>query len=87
MSDRKNVVASVLARLRNTSKSSGAPLQQVLQQYAWNAFVKKIGEGELVNGFGSVVDAIRDFAMPVLTSVSRSEVLTKKWRAGQGWID
>lgn len=29
-----NVVASVLARLRNHSKSSGAPFQQVLQQYA-----------------------------------------------------
>jgi hypothetical protein len=28
----KNVVASVLARLRNNSKSSGAPFQQVLQQ-------------------------------------------------------
>ena len=30
----KNVAASVLARLRNISKSSGAPFQQVLQQYA-----------------------------------------------------
>jgi hypothetical protein len=30
----KNVVASVLARLRDNSKSSGAPFQQVLQQYA-----------------------------------------------------
>ena len=30
----KNIVASVLARLRNNSKSSGAPFQQILQQYA-----------------------------------------------------
>lgn len=30
----KNVVASVLARLHNNSKTSGAPFQQVLQQYA-----------------------------------------------------
>ena len=35
----KNVVASVLARLRNHSKSSGAPFQQVLQQYAIERFV------------------------------------------------
>jgi hypothetical protein len=32
--DRKNIVASVLAKLRNTSKSSGTLFQQVLQQYA-----------------------------------------------------
>ena len=30
----KNVVASVVARLRNSAKSGGAPFQQVLQQYA-----------------------------------------------------
>jgi hypothetical protein len=30
----KNVTASVLAKLRNNSKSSGTPLQQVLQLYA-----------------------------------------------------
>src|SRR4051794_15080210 len=35
----KNVVASVLERLRNTSKSSGAPFQQVLQQYAIERFL------------------------------------------------
>jgi hypothetical protein len=31
--DQKNIVASVLAKLRNTSKSSGTLFQQVLQQY------------------------------------------------------
>ena len=36
--ERKNIVASVLAKLRNTSKSSGAPFQQVLQQYAMERF-------------------------------------------------
>ena len=34
----KNVVASVLARLRNTSKSNGVPFQQILQQYAMERF-------------------------------------------------
>ena len=34
----KNVLASVLAKLRTISKSSGAPFQQVLQQYAIERF-------------------------------------------------
>jgi predicted nucleotidyltransferase component of viral defense system len=40
----KNVVASVLARLRNHSKSSGAPFQQVLQQYAIERFLYRISK-------------------------------------------
>jgi predicted nucleotidyltransferase component of viral defense system len=40
----KNVVASVLARLRNTSKSNGAPFQQVLQQYAIERFLYRISK-------------------------------------------
>jgi predicted nucleotidyltransferase component of viral defense system len=40
----KNVVASVLARLRNISKSSGAPFQQVLQQYAIERFLYRISK-------------------------------------------
>ena len=38
----KNVVASVLARLRNYSKSSRAPFQQVLQQYAIERFLYRV---------------------------------------------
>jgi len=38
----KNVVASVLARLRNSSKSSGSPFQQVLQQYAIERLLYRI---------------------------------------------
>lgn len=52
----------------------------------WNAFVKKIGEDELVDAFGNVVEEIRTFAMPALFSLSRGELLTKVWRAGKGWI-
>jgi hypothetical protein len=40
----KNVAASVLARLRNISKSSGAPFQQVLQQYAIERFLYRISK-------------------------------------------
>src|ERR1700678_2105987 len=41
-----NVVASVLARLRNHSKSSGAPFQQVLQQYAIERFLYRISKSK-----------------------------------------
>ncbi len=40
----KNVAASVLARLRNHSKSSGAPFQQVLQLYAIERFLYRISK-------------------------------------------
>jgi predicted nucleotidyltransferase component of viral defense system len=42
----KNVVASVLARLRNHSKSRGAPFQQVLQQYAIERFLYRISKSK-----------------------------------------
>ena len=42
----KNVVASVLARLRNHSKSSGEPFQQVLQQYAIERFLYRETEAD-----------------------------------------
>jgi hypothetical protein len=42
----KNGVASVLARLRNHSKSSGAPFQQVLQQYAIERFLYRVSKSK-----------------------------------------
>lgn len=42
----KNVVASVLARLRNSSKSSGVPFQQVLQQYAMERFLYRVSKSQ-----------------------------------------
>ncbi len=41
-----NIVASVLARLRNHSKSNGAPFQQVLQQYAMERFLYRISNSK-----------------------------------------
>jgi hypothetical protein len=40
----KNIVASVLARLRNSSKASGASFQQVLQQYAIERFLYRVSK-------------------------------------------
>lgn len=51
----------------------------------WNAFVKKIGENELIDAFGNIVDRIKTFAMPVLFSLARGEKSTERWKAGKGW--
>lgn len=40
----KNVVASVLAKLRNHAKASGVPFQQVLQHYAIERFLYRISK-------------------------------------------
>jgi hypothetical protein len=124
----RNVVASVLARLRNHSKLKGAPFQQVLQQYAidfntdtllkavdatfrnretpavaeefealmtdlvgahrshWNAFVKKMGDHQLIDAFGKVLEDLKIFAMPVFRSLARDEKLAQQWKAGKGWV-
>jgi len=42
----KNVVASVLARLRNHAKSTGAPFQQVLQLYTIERFLYRISKSK-----------------------------------------
>jgi len=52
----------------------------------WNAFVKNIGEGELTDEFGKVVEDLKIFALPVLRSLARGEKLTKQWKAGSGWV-
>jgi hypothetical protein len=39
-----NLVASVLARLRNNSQSAAVPFQQVLQQYAIERFLYRVSE-------------------------------------------
>jgi predicted nucleotidyltransferase component of viral defense system len=50
MSEKKNLVASVLARLRNESRSSGAPFQQVLQQYAIERFLYRVSKSKHAQG-------------------------------------
>jgi predicted nucleotidyltransferase component of viral defense system len=52
----------------------------------WNAFVKKIGEGELIDTLGKIVADLRNFAMPLLRSVARGEKFAEKWSTKKGWI-
>jgi predicted nucleotidyltransferase component of viral defense system len=52
----------------------------------WNAFMKKIGENQLIDAFGNIVEEIRAFAMPALSSLARGEMVAQRWRAGKGWI-
>ncbi len=52
----------------------------------WNAFVRKIGENELIDAFGRIVDDVRVFAMPVLRSLASGERLAQQWIAGRGWV-
>lgn len=53
----------------------------------WNAFVKKVGEPELVDAFGRVVADLKIFAMAVFRSLTSGKKLTQRWRAGTGWTD
>jgi predicted nucleotidyltransferase component of viral defense system len=46
MIGKRNVVASTLARLRNKAKLSGAPFQQILQQYAIERFLYRISKSQ-----------------------------------------
>jgi Nucleotidyl transferase AbiEii toxin, Type IV TA system len=52
----------------------------------WNAFVKKIGDAQLIDAFGKVLEDLKIFAMPVFRSLARGEKLTQKWKAGKGWV-
>lgn len=52
----------------------------------WNAFVKKIGESDLVDAFGDVVQRITAFSMPLFHSIAHGESSIRQWRAGKGWI-
>jgi predicted nucleotidyltransferase component of viral defense system len=56
------------------------------QRVQWNAFVRKMGEDELTDAFGKVVNDLRIFALPLLRSLARSEQLAQQWKAGNGWV-
>jgi predicted nucleotidyltransferase component of viral defense system len=53
----------------------------------WNAFVKKIGESRLADGLDKIVTDLERFALPLLHSLARNEKVTRKWKAGKGWVD
>jgi Nucleotidyl transferase AbiEii toxin, Type IV TA system len=50
----------------------------------WNAFAKKIGERDLAGAFGTVVDDVKAFAMPMPHMLARAEKFEQRWEAGQG---
>lgn len=52
----------------------------------WNAFVRKIGETELIDEFGKIVNDVKVFAMPALHALSGGQRLKKQWKAGRGWV-
>lgn len=51
----------------------------------WNAYVKKIGEGELSDHFDKVIEDLKDFVLPLLARTG-SEKSTQAWKAGKGWV-
>ncbi|MEA3182340.1 MAG: hypothetical protein QOI59_5863 [Gammaproteobacteria bacterium] len=59
-------------------------VEQHLMQ--WNAFVKKIEEGTLVNRFDEAVEDLRNFAIPMFRCIALTEKIGKQWRAGKGWL-
>jgi hypothetical protein len=52
----------------------------------WNAFVKKMGDDQLIDAFGKVLQDLKIFAMPVFRSLARGEKLAQQWKAGKGWV-
>jgi len=52
----------------------------------WNAFVRKMGEDDLTDSLGGVVNDLRIFALPLLRSLARGEQLAQQWRAGKEWV-
>jgi predicted nucleotidyltransferase component of viral defense system len=52
----------------------------------WNAFVKNIGEDQLTDAFGKVVEKLETFATPLLRSLAHGEKLMQQWKAGNGWV-
>jgi hypothetical protein len=52
----------------------------------WNAFVKKMGEGDLIDAFDEVIAHLKRFGLPVLQAVARREEFSRHWKAGTEWI-
>ena len=45
-----------------------------------------MGEDELIDVFGKIIEDIRTFAMPALRSVANGENFAQRWKAGNGWV-
>ena len=52
----------------------------------WNAFARKIGENDLIDAFGKIIEDLKVFVMPALRSLARGEKHSQHWKAGNGWV-
>lgn len=52
----------------------------------WNAFVRKMGEEELIDRFGKIIEDIKTFAMPAFRSLASGDKIAQQWRTGNGWV-
>jgi predicted nucleotidyltransferase component of viral defense system len=52
----------------------------------WNAFANKIGEIELIDALGRIVEDLKAFAVPVLRACVSDEKFALHWKAGKAWI-
>jgi predicted nucleotidyltransferase component of viral defense system len=51
----------------------------------WNAFVKKVGEGELIDAFDKIIEDLKRFVLQVLQAATRGEKFLLHWKAGSEW--
>jgi predicted nucleotidyltransferase component of viral defense system len=52
----------------------------------WNAFAKRIGESELVDAFGDVVECLKAFTMPAMCSLAAGQCPFEEWEPKSGWV-
>ena len=48
--------------------------------------MKKIGEGHRTDTLSTVIEDLKNFAIPALRSIASGEELTQQWKAGSGWV-
>ncbi len=53
----------------------------------WNAFVRNVGERELTDALGTVIEDLKTFVMPMLRSLASGERLTQKWQGRNRWVN
>jgi hypothetical protein len=54
-------------------------------QRQWDAFVRRIRDGELAGRFADVVAAIADFVMAPTLAVARGAKFRRRWQPGGPW--
>lgn len=51
----------------------------------WNAFVRKIGAGDLADEFEEIVHDLTSFTSPLLRALARNDKFSLQWTAGKRW--